>query len=160
MDNTIITCATQVITTLLTILASVGIAYFTFQKQAALDQSEAIRRQQHNQENALELFRAYIANLVFFTPDNMILSKKQACLYLKKLAFLDSLLNNLSELDLPDTFINNFQYYRIELSFLRIILDERIQRVESNINTSEFLDLELSAEIAKLQSFIDCNSRR
>ncbi len=72
MFETLLTCITQIITTLITIGVTILIAYRTYRSQKAKEECEIRRLQSVNCRSSLELFNAYIANLLLFTSPNEV----------------------------------------------------------------------------------------
>lgn len=63
----IITCITQLITTLITVGVTIFVAYRTYCSQKSRTEEGIRRLQSVNRNSSLELFRAYIANLIIFS---------------------------------------------------------------------------------------------
>lgn len=63
----LITCITQLITTLITVGVTIFVAYRTYCSQKRRNDNESRRLQFVNCNSSLELFRAYIANLIIFS---------------------------------------------------------------------------------------------
>ena len=158
MGETIITCITQFITTVLTIGASVLVAYLTYCSQKKKSDSDTNRLQTVNRNSALELFNAYISNLLYFiTPDDIerSIERNELLLSIEKMKLIEQYLYELSETELPDSFINDFQYYRLSISFQRLALESRLaQYTNPIISINSFSDLETYKIISSLSEFI------
>lgn len=153
--STLISSLTLFITTTMSITASVFIAYYTFRRQSKKDLSSLNRIRQINRDTAIELFNAQIANLMFFLPEgNPDFHKETLSLYCKKLDVIEQYLADLNDSDLPDSFIPQFQYYRLISSLTKTTIKHRIERCASNILPADsFDDLEIQNLINNLHSF-------
>lgn len=64
-------------------------------------------------------------------------------------------LSELTETDLPDTFIEEFRFYRLKLTFQRITLENRLYNfTEEVVSSSMFEDLEILDLITSVKKFI------
>ncbi|MGN0506547.1 MAG: hypothetical protein ACI4FZ_08300 [Lachnospiraceae bacterium] len=140
MDNTVLTCITQVLTTILTIGASILIAYLTYKSQKLKSNQEVKRLQNINRDAALELFRAYLANLAYFiTVNPILLDKNDAIFHCRKLELVEKHLSDLTAADLPDAFIKDFQFFRLKIALFRLSLESEIEKVSNASFSSELL---------------------
>lgn len=144
------------VTTTMSILASAVIAYLTFlrQNQKALLSQNRLR--DINCDTAIELFHAQIASLMFFLPEgNPDFSKETLSLYCKKLHVIERYLADLKDSDLPDTFIPQFQYYRLITSLAKLSIEHRIEHCSSNVLPHDsFADLNIAELIDDINTFI------
>lgn len=161
MTDTFMTCITQLITTILTIAASILIAYLTYRSQKKKSLSEIKRLQSVNCHSALELFNAYIANLIFFVaPEEKKLNRNTLLTCLDKMKLLEQYLSELTEVELPDDFIRDFQFYRLKISFQRLSLENCLsQTQEDSVDSSLFIDLNTFELITSLNVFISKYSK-
>ncbi len=159
--NTLFSSAVLFVTTTLSIITSALIAYLTFrhQNQKLLSSQQRIR--EINRDTALELFSAQIASLMFFLPEgNPDFSKENLSLYCKKLSVIEHHLADLTDSDLPDTFISRFQYFRLITSLTKITIEHRIEHCPSNkLPLNSFRDLYISDLIDELGAFIKLNQK-
>lgn len=153
--NTLISSLTLFVTTTMSITASVFIAYYTFRRQSTKDLSSLNRIRQINRDTAIELFHAQIASLMFFLPEgNPDFHKQTLSLYCQKLDVIEQYLADLKDSDLPDSFIPQFQYYRLICSLTKTTIKHRIECCTSNILPADsFDDLEIQNLIRDLHSF-------
>lgn len=64
-------------------------------------------------------------------------------------------LSELTETDLPDTFIEKFRFYRLKLTFQRITLENRLNNItEEVVSSSIFEDLEILDLITSVKKFV------
>lgn len=159
--NTLFSGLMLFFTTTMSILASAVIAYLTFRRQnqkAVLSQN---RLRDINCDTAVELFHAQIASLMFFLPEgNPDFSKETLSLYCKKLNVIERYLADLTDSDLPDTFIPQFQYYRLVTSLIKISIEHRIEHCASDIlPLNSFADLNISELIDEINAFIAVNQK-
>ncbi len=85
MSETIATCITQIITALITVGVTILVAYKTYRSQKSKEDMEIRRLQTINRNSSLELFLAYIANLILFaSPTEIDLDSKTLCICLEK----------------------------------------------------------------------------
>lgn len=156
MDATIITCLTQFATTALTILASIGIAFLTYRSQKKKSDAEIKRLQTVNCQSALELFRAYIANLILFvSPKNEMLDRNTLLTCIDKMKLIEQYLSELTEVELPDNFIKKFQFYRLKIAFQRLSFENCLKNNSDIFLPSSMFDyLETLKLISTLEEFI------
>lgn len=156
MLETIITCITQIITTLITVGVTVLVAYRTYRSQMNKADQEIKRLQLVNSRSSLELFNAYIANLIpFASPLEIQLNTVDLHVCIGKMKLTEQYLSELSETDLPDTFIEKFRFYRLKLTFHRITLENRLNNVtEDYVSSSIFEDLETLDLITSVKKFV------
>lgn len=149
------------ITTTMSILASAVIAYLTFRRQSQKALLLQNRLREINCDTAVELFQAQIASLMFFLPEgNSDFSKETLSLYCKKLAVIERYLADLTDSELPDTFIAQFQYYRLITSLTKISIEHRIDHCPSNIlPLNSFDDLNIAELINDINTFIAANQK-
>lgn len=150
------TCFTQFITITMSILASVAIACLTIRHQDQKSQQKANRICEINKQAVLELFRAAIANLMFFLPDcNQDFNRQSLDLYCRKIEAVEQQLLNLSDQDLPDEFIAPFKLNRYKLIDMRLSLYNIVfYSAENPLSSDSFGDLEISELIDSLRTFI------
>ena len=68
---------------------------------------------------------------------------------------IEQYLSELSETDLPDTFIEVFRFYRLKVSFQRISIENRLKDVSGySIPSSLFDDLDTLEIITSIENFI------
>ena len=160
-SSTLFSSAVLFITTTMSILASVAIAYFTFRWQNHKTFMSQKRLREINCDTVIELFSAQIASLMFFLPEgNPDFSKGTLSLYCKKLSLIENYLADLTDSDLPDTFISRFQYYRLMVSLVRITIEHRIENCPSSIlPLNSFDDLKISDLICEIDAFITANQK-
>lgn len=158
--ETILSCITQIITTLITIGVTILVAYRTYRSQKIKEDAKTERFQSINCRSSLELFNAYIANLLpFVSPEKTIFETKNLQFCIQKMKLTEQYLSELTEADLPDTFIEEFRYYRIKLAFQRISLENRLSFAEGeNISSSCFDDLETLSLISSVERFVSSYS--
>ncbi len=156
MNETIITCITQIITTFITVGVTIFIAYRTYRSQKNKSDNETRRLQSINCNSSLELFHAYVANLIIFTsPKEIRLNLNDLLTYIEKMKLIEQYLSELSETDLPDTFIEVFRFYRLKVSFQRISIENRLKDVSGySIPSSLFDDLDTLEIITSIENFI------
>lgn len=156
MNDTIITCITQIITTLITIGVTIFIAYRTYRSQKAKNDSETKRLQSVNCNSSLELFNAYIANLIIFSsPKEIQLKLNDLLTCIEKMKLVEQYLSELTETDLPDTFIEDFRFYRLKIAFQRISIEKRLNGVSEDVVLSSlFDDLDTLELITSIENFI------
>lgn len=156
MLETIITCITQIVTTLITVGVTILVAYHTYRSQRDKADQETLRQQLVNCRSSLELFNAYIANLILFAaPREIQLNTEDLRVCIKKMKLTEQYLSELTEADLPDTFIEEFRFYRLKLTFQRITLENRLNNItESFVPSSIFDDLEILDLITSVKKFI------
>ncbi|MDE7198696.1 MAG: hypothetical protein K2O15_07410 [Lachnospiraceae bacterium] len=156
MFETIITSVTQIITTLITVGVTILVAYRTYCSQRNKADRETERLQLINCRSSLELFSAYVANLILFaSPSKIQLHTEDLQICLQKMKLIEQYLSELTETDLPDTFIEKFRLYRLKLSFHRITLENRLKDVsETLVDSSMFEDLETLELITSVKKFI------
>ena len=156
MLETIITCITQIITTLITVGVTILVAYRTYRSQMNKADQEVKRLQLVNSRSSFELFNAYIANLILFaSPLEVQLSTVDLHVCIEKMKLTEQYLSELSETDLPDTFIEKFRFYRLKLTFHRITLENRLNNVtEDFVSSSIFEDLETLDLITSVKKFV------
>lgn len=156
MCETIITCITQILTTLITVGVTILVAYRTYRSQRDKANQETTRLQLVNCRSSLELFNAYIANLILFaSPKEIQLNKEDLHICIGKMKLTEQYLSELTETDLPDTFIEKFRFYRLKLTFQRITLENRLNNVtEKIVSSSMFEDLETLDLITSVKKFI------
>lgn len=149
------------VTTTMSILASAVIAYLTFRRQSQKSLLTQNRLRDINRDTAIELFHAQIASLMFFLPEgNPDFSKKTLSLYCKKITVIERYLTDLTDSDLPDTFIAQFQYYRLITSLTKISIEHRIEHCPSNIlPLDSFDDLDIPNLIDEINAFIGTNQK-
>ena len=74
---------------------------------------------------------------------------------IEKIKLIEQYLSELSETDLPDTFIEVFRFYRLKVSFQRISIENRLKDVsESTVPSSLFDDLDTLEIITSIENFI------
>lgn len=74
---------------------------------------------------------------------------------IEKIKLIEQYLSELSETDLPDTFIEVFRFYRLKVSFQRISIENRLKDVsESSVPSSLFDDLDTLEIITSIENFI------
>lgn len=156
MEATIISCITQIITTLITVGVTILIAYRTYISEKTKVDKELKRIQSINCNSSLELFNAYIANLIIFcSPIEINLKLSDLMIYLEKMKTTEQYLSELSETGLPDTFIKDFRFYRLKIAFQRISIEQRLNNISSEIVLSSlFDDLETLELITSLKKFV------
>lgn len=149
------TCLTEFITTTLSILASAVIAYLTFQRQEKKAKGNADRVCEINLQAALELFKAAIANLMFFLSDyNHDFCRQSLILYCQKIEAIERQLSNLADHDLPDWFIAPFKLNRYKLTDMRLSLYNIISFSSENpLPPDSFEELDVSGLIDSLYVF-------
>ena len=75
--------------------------------------------------------------------------------YIEKMKLIEQYLSELSETDLPDTFIEVFRFYRLKVSFQRISIENRLKDVSGySIPSSLFDDLDTLEIITSIENFI------
>lgn len=156
MEATIISCITQIITTLITVGVTVLIAYRTYISEKTKIDKELKRIQTINCNSSLELFNAYISNLIIFcSPKEINLKLSDLKICLEKMKITEQYLSELTETDLPDTFIKDFRFYRLKIAFQRIYIEQRVNNTSSEfVLSSLFDDLETLELITSLKNFI------
>lgn len=156
MDNTITTYLTQVLTTLLTVGATILVAFLTYRSQKAKTDADIKRLQSVNCKSSLELFKAYIAALVLFTsPKERKIERKTLLVCIEKMKLIEQYLAELTESDLPDTFIEDFRVFRLKLSFQRISIENCMTGVQDElVSSSIFNDLEILSLISSVEKFV------
>lgn len=162
MDHsTLISSLTLFITTTMSILASAAIAYWTFRRQNQKALASQSRLREINRDTAIELFHAQIATLIFFLPEgNPDFSKETLSLYCKKLVVIENHLAHLADVDLPDTFIPRFQYYRLRTSLIRVTVEHRLEFCPSALLPPDsFQDLQITDMIDEINSFVSANQK-
>lgn len=156
MKETIISCITQIITTLITVGVTIYIAYRTYISEKNKADKELKRIQSINCNSSLELFNAYIANLIIFSSPkeiNLQLSDLLTCI--EKMKITEQYLSELTETDLPDTFIEEFRFYRLKIAFQRIYIEQRLNNLSSDfVPSSLFDDLDTLELITSLKKFV------
>ena len=159
--NTLFSGLMLFITTTMSILASAVIAYLTFRRQNQKDLRLQNRLREINCDTAIELFQAQIASLAFFLPDgNPDFSKGTLTLYCKKLNVIESYLADMTDSDLPDSFIPQFQYYRLISSLTKTSIEHRIEQSASDsLPLDSFDDLDIPGLINEINAFITVNQR-
>ena len=157
MNDTALTCVTQVITTILTIGASVLIAFFTYKSQVAKAGNETKRLQKINRDAALELFYAYVASLTYFISIKPTdLNKKEALLHCKKMKIVEIHLTELTDSDLPDSFIKDFQIIRLKTALFRVSLEEKLEEIDSAVFSYDLLaGLQPKEHLESIMHFIN-----
>lgn len=156
MYETIITCITQIITTLITVGVTIIVAYRTYRSQMNKADQEIKRLQLVNSYSSLELFNAYIANLILFaSPLTIQLNTEDLRICIGKMKLIELYLAELTETNLPDTFIEKFRFFRLKLTFQRITLENRLNNIsEDFVSSSMFEDLETLDLITSVKKFI------
>lgn len=156
MNDTIITCGTQIITTLITVGVTVLVAYLTYRSQKKKEADDIKRLQEVNRKSALELFKSYIANLFFFSsPKEVEMDRKILLVCIEKMKTVEQYLSELTESELPDTFIEKFIYYRVKLEFQRIDIEKCMVGItEDKISSAIFENLETMSLISEVSDFI------
>lgn len=156
MNETLMMCITQIITTLLTIGVTALVAYLTYHAQKLKTEDEIKRMRSVNLKSALELFYAYISNLIIFSSEKEIkLDTSDLRFCIDKMKMLEQYLSELTETELPDTFIENFRFYRLKVTFHRISIEQRLANVTSNsVSSLVFNDLDTLELIQSLKDFI------
>ena len=152
----LITCITQLITTLITVGVTIFVAYRTYCSQKRRNDNESRRLQFVNCNSSLELFRAYIANLIIFSyPSEAQLELKDLLTCIEKMKLIEEYLSELTEVNLPDTFVEDFRLYRIKIAFQRISIEQRLNGISGNsIKASIFDDLDTIELINSVEKFI------
>lgn len=156
MFETIITNITQIITTFITVGVTILVAYRTYCSQRNKADRETERLQLINCRSSLELFSAYIANLILFaSPSRIQLHTEDLHICIQKMKLIEQYLCELTETDLPDTFIEKFRLYRLKLTFQRITLESRLKDVtDALVDSSVFEDLDTLELITSIKKFI------
>lgn len=152
----IITCITQLITTLITVGVTIFVAYRTYCSQKDKNDEDVKRLQSVNCSSSLELFRAYIANLFIFSSSGETqLDFKDLLTCIDKMKLIEEYLSELTETDLPDTFIEEFRFYRLKLAFQRISIEQRLNDIsEQTVSASVFDNLDTLELITLVEKFI------
>lgn len=152
----------QFITTILGILASVAIAYGTFHYESKKTAQEQKRIREINQRSVLNLFQASIANMLLFLPEcNTDFSKETLSLCCKKIEAIEQQLTDLTDYDLPDYFIEQFQYNRYRLTDIRLSAESIISNAYCNpLPEDIFEDLEVEKLIHSFREFISSYSKK
>lgn len=160
MGETFISCITQISTTLITVGVTILVAYRTYRSEKIKEEEKTRRLQNINLRSSLELLRAYTANLLPFIPvDDVHLETSLLRTYTQKMGLLEQYLSELTETNLPDTFIEEFRYYRLMLAFRRISIEAHLSTItEKTIPSSDFHDLEILPLITSLNDFISSYS--
>lgn len=155
--DTFWTCFTEFVTTTISILASAGIAYFTYRFQEKKSTNSQIRIQELNKNTVLELFQAAISNLIFFLPTGELdFSKQNLDLYSKKIKMIGLSLAAMRDIDLPDEFVSMFQYHRYLISDVQISVEHIIQNTLSNpLSKNAFQNLDIEQVITDLSNFVN-----
>lgn len=156
MNEVFISIITQIITTLLTVSVTVLVAYLTYYAQRKKENEATRRLQNVNCRSALELFNAYISNLIFFVaPRDIQLETEHLCICIEKMKLTDQYLSELTEVDFPDSFIESFHLYRLKLAFQRIILENKLKNVnEATVSSSLFDDMDTMELITTIRKTI------
>lgn len=156
MEETVISCITQIITTIITVGVTILIAYRTYISEKNKVDKELKRIQSINCNSSLELFNAYIANLIIFcSPKEIDLKLSDLIICLEKMKITEQYLSELTETDLPDTFIKDFRFYRLKIAFQRIYIEQRLNDTSSEfVPSSLFDDLETLELITSIKKFI------
>lgn len=152
----IITCITQLITTLITVGVTIFVAYRTYCSQRDRNDEEVRRLQSVNCNSSLELFRAYIANLIIFSSsDETQLDLRDLLTCIDKMKLIEEYLSELTETDLPDTFIEDFRFYRLKVAFQRISIEHKLNDIsKESVPASVFDDLDTLELITSVEEFI------
>lgn len=162
MDDICITVIAQVGTTLLTVAVTILVAYLTYSAQRKKELEALKRLQDVNRKSALELFRAYISNLIFFAPPNEVkLETELLRVCLEKMKLTDQYLSEMTEANFPDDFLEDFHLYRLNLAFRRIILENKLKDVsDATVSSSLFDDMDIMALITKIRKTINSYSEK
>lgn len=152
----IITCITQFITTLITVGVTIFVAYRTYCSQKSRNDAEVKRLQFINCNSSLELFKAYIANLIIFSsPSEAQLELKDLLTCIEKMKLIEEYLSELTEAELPDTFIEDFRFYRLKAAFQRISIEQCLENIEGEtVLASVFDGLDTLELITSIEEFI------
>lgn len=154
--DTLFSCFTQFITTTLSILASVFIAYWTFRSQSKKDAASEHRLQELHKESSLELFQAVISQLILFTPrpsndfcrDSLLLS----C---QKIELIENQLSSFDHTELPDYFIKGFLFYRTRISLVRLSAEHFLKALPGpRVPDTILEDLDIDELTNKLENFV------
>lgn len=118
--------------------------------------NEVKRLQFVNCNSSLELFKAYIANLLIFSsPSEAQLELNDLVTCINKMKLIEEYLSELTETDLPDSFVEDFRLYRIKIAFQRISIEQRLNGISSKIiHVSIFDDLDTLELINSIEKFI------
>lgn len=162
MDDICITVIAQVGTTLLTVAVTILVAYLTYSAQRRKELEALERLHDVNRRSALKLFRAYISNLIFFVPPKEVKLETEmlrACI--EKMKVTDQYLSEMTEADFPDDFLEDFHWYRLNLAFRRIILENKLKDVsDATVSSSLFDDLDLMQLITTIKETINSYSEK
>lgn len=162
MIETIITCITQIIATLITVGVTILVAYRTYISEKNKIDTETKRLQSINCNSSLELFNAYIANLIILSsPSEKKLYLRDLLPCIEKMKLTEQYLSELTETDLPDTFIEEFRFYRLKLAFQRICIEQRLRNIsEEYVLASLFEDLDTLELITSVKKFISSYTQK
>lgn len=156
MEETWITIIAQVGTTLLTVAVTALVAYLTYSAQRKKELKAIKRLQNINRQSALELFCAYIANLVVFVPPEEVqLETEMLHTHIEKMKLTDQYLSEMTAVDFPDNFIKSFHWYRLNLAFRRIILENKLKGInEATVSSSLFNSMDIMELITTIRETI------
>lgn len=162
MDDICITVIAQVGTTLLTVAVTILVAYLTYSAQRRKELEALDRLRNVNCRSALELFRAYISNLIFFAPPKEVkLETEMLRVCIEKMKVTDQYLSEMTEADFPDDFLEDFHWYRLNLAFRRIMLENKLKDIsETTVSSSLFDDLDLMQLITTIKETINSYSEK
>lgn len=74
---------------------------------------------------------------------------------IEKMKLIEEYLSELTEVNLPDTFVEDFRLYRIKIAFQRISIEQRLNGISGNsIKASIFDDLDTIELINSVEKFI------
>lgn len=159
--DTFVSCLTQFITTTLSILTSIFIAYWTFRSQSRKDATSEHRLQELHKESSLDLFQAIISQLVLFTPRaSSDFCRDSLLLCCHKIELIENQLSSFDHTELPNYFIKSFLFYRTRTSLVRLSAEYFLKALPGpQVPDTILEDLDIDDLISKLEGFIDNYSK-
>lgn len=144
----------QIICTILSILASVGISVYVMNRQFKKQDKVSLHHQQVTQQAAAELLSAAKGTLIYFYPGQSSvqkLEKSQSILCLDKLSAINKHLEYISPSDLNSQVVGDFLIDRNILILLEVDLRHKISAVKNDTYSIRYLEeLDIPSRLSRL----------